>query len=289
MVRSRFLSLLPSAMVVVGLVGGAAGQQSGFDPANSGQSAAFQPAALDAVGIDEHLEAQVPVDLVFTDANGESVRLGELFDGERPVILTMNYASCPQLCGLQLAGFVDTLEGMEDWTPGDQFRVITVSLDPTESAARGRDFRDALLRDYGRREQALSGWSFLRGSEEDIRRLADVVGFRYNFIEEKGEYAHPAALMLLDPQGRVARYLYGIDFKPSTLRLSLSETAASRFVSTIDALILRCFVYDAASGSFVADAWDLTRIVVSVLALILFAFLGWMIRLERKARKEKAA
>jgi len=286
---SHFNSLWLTVSIAVGCGGVAWGQQAGFDPNNSGQVANFEPEHAKGVGIDEKLEAQVPTDLVFTDPSGREVKLGDLFDGERPVILTMNYASCPQLCGLQLNGFVKTLEGMDDWTVGEQFRIVTVSLDPTETAERSADFRDALFKGYGRSEQAMDGWSFLRGSEEDIRHLADAVGFRYNFIEEKGEYAHTAALMLLDPQGRVARYLYGIDFKPSTLRLSLSETAASKFVSTIDALILRCFVYDAASGSFVANAWDLTRIVLSFLALFFFAFIGWMIRLERKARKAKTA
>jgi len=284
-----FASMLFTALMAVGVVSGMSAQQSNFDVNNKGQSADFQPEDLDGVGIDEKLEAQVPADMVFQDANGKDVRLGDLFDGERPVILTMNYASCPQLCGLQLNGFVKTLDGMEDWTPGNQFRVVTVSLDPNESSERSSDFRDALLSNYGRREQVKNGWTFLRGSEEDIRQLADVVGFRYNYVEETGQYAHTAALMLLDPQGRVARYLYGIDFKPSTLRLSLSETADSKFVSTIDALILRCFMYDAASGSFVANAWNLTRYVLSFLALFFFAFLAWLFRLERKTRKAKAA
>lgn len=289
MAVSHFASVLFTAVLAVGVMGGLSAQQSNFDVNNKGQSADFQPDDLDGVGIDEKLEAQVPADLVFTDADGKQVRLGDLFDGERPVILTMNYASCPMLCGLQLNGFVKTLENMEDWTVGNQFRVVTVSLDPTETAERASDFRDALLSNYGRREQAMNGWTFLRGSEADIRQLADTVGFRYNYVEETGQYAHTAALMLLDPQGRVARYLYGIDFKPSTLRLSLSETADSKFVSTIDALILRCFLYDAASGSFVANAWNLTRYVLSFLALFFFAFLAWLFRLERKARKAKAA
>ena len=289
MTPPKFASVLLTAFVAVSGGGMALAQQSQFDPNNSGRTADYQPEHLDGVGIDEKLEAQVPQDLVFTDPNGETVKLGDLFDGERPVILTMNYASCPQLCGLQLNGFVKTLESMDDWTVGDQFRVVTVSLDPTETAERSADFRSALLKGYGRSEQAMQGWSFLRGSEEDIRQLADTVGFRFNFIEEKGEYAHAAALMLLDPQGRVTRYLYGIDFKPSTLRLCLSETADSKFVSTIDALILRCFVFDAASGSFVANAWDITRYVLSFLALFFFAFLGWLFWLERKTRKAKAA
>lgn len=286
---SRSLPLWVVAMSVAVGVGEVHAQRPGFDPNQSGQVADRRIPALEGVGIEERLEAQVPHGMEFVDAEGQTVRLGDLFDGERPVVLTLNYASCPQLCGLQLDGFVRTLEGMEDWTPGNQFRIVTVSLDPTETAQRSREFRDALLQGYGRAEVAKVGWSFLRGTEEDIRHLADLVGFRYNYDEASGDYAHAAALILLDPKGRVTRYLYGIDFLPETLRLSLAETADSKFVSTLDALILRCFLYDASTGTFVASAWNITRFVLSFFALFLFAFIVWLVRMERKTRQSKAA
>ncbi|MHC4380854.1 MAG: SCO family protein [Planctomycetota bacterium] len=260
----------------------------GFAAPSSAQVADWQTKEIEGVGVDEKLGAQVPLDLEFRDADGQRQRLGDLLDGERPTVLTMNYANCPQLCGLQLDGFVKSLDKMDSWTVGDQFQVLTVSLDPTESDELASGLRDKILAKYDRPEAA-QGWTFLRGADEDIRHLADVVGFRYNSFEDKGQYAHTAVLILLDPQGKVARYLYGIEYQPSTLRLSLAETAASKYVSTFDALILRCFLYDAASGTFVADAWKITRILMTLVAVILFAFIGWLIRLERKVQKKPAA
>lgn len=254
----------------------------------SAQVADWQTKDMEGVGIDEQLGAQLPMDLEFHDPAGKPVRLGELFDGERPTVLTFNYANCPQLCNLQLGGFVESLNRMEAWSVGDQFQVVTISLDPHESDDLTQGFRDRILAGY-ERPAAPEGWAFLRGADEDIRNLADTVGFRYNSFEDKGQYAHTAALILLDPQGKVARYLYGIEFQPTTLRLSLAETAASKYVSTIDALILRCFLYDAASGTFVADAWKITRIIMTLVAVILFAFVGWLILLERKVKKKTAA
>lgn len=277
MIPSRLLALATTTAFAVVLGG-----------SSSAQVADWETKEIQGVGIDEMLGAQVPLDMSFRDVSGDPVRLGDLLDGERPTVLTFNYANCPQLCDLQLTGFVDSLKGMESWTVGDQFRVVTVSLDPHESDDLAAGFRGRILDGYGRPEAA-SGWTFLRGEEQDIRRLADVVGFRYNSVEDKGQYAHTAALILLDPQGKVARYLYGIEYQPTTLRLSLAETASSKYVSTLDALILRCFLYDAASGTFVADAWKITRIIMALVAVILFAFIGWLFRLERRVQKKPAA
>jgi len=253
-----------------------------------GQVADWQSRDMDGVGVEEKLGAEVPLDLEFRNSTGETVRLGDMFDGERPTVLTLNYANCPQLCGLQINGFVKSLNEMKQWSVGNQFQVITVSLDPTESDDLSAGFRARTLAGYDR-PQAEQGWSFLRGKNEDIRLLADTVGFHYNSFEDKGQYAHTAVLILLDPQGKVARYLYGIEYPPSTLRLSLAETASSKYVSTVDALILRCFLYDAASGTFVGDAWKITKIVMTLVAVILFAFIGRLILLERKVRKNTAA
>lgn len=259
-----------------------------FGGSLAAQRADWETKDMAGVGIEEQLGATVPMDLEFVDPEGTMVRLGDLFDGERPTVLTLNYANCPQLCGLQLNGFIKSLNQMEQWSVGEQFQVITVSLDPNETDTMAVGFRDRVLGGYDRPE-ARAGWSFLRGSNEDVRLLADTVGFHYNSIEDKGQFAHTAAIMLLDPNGKVSRYLYGIEYPPATLRLSLAETASSKFVSTVDALILRCFLYDAASGTFVADAWKLTRIVLSILAAILFAFLGWLFLMERRVRKQTSA
>ncbi len=229
------------------------------------------------VGVTEKLGATLPLDLIFKDHLGNSAPLSTYFDGQRPVVLTLNYANCPQLCNLQLDGFVNTLNQLDDWQVGNQFQVITISLDPTETDDMAHKFHDRVLSDYNA-STAQAGWHFLRGSEKDIRAIADTVGFHYNFVERNGEYAHTAVLTLLDPKAQVARYLYGIEYPPSTLRLSMAETASSKFVSTVDALILRCFSYDAASGTFVANAWYITKVIMTFVAVLLITFLVWLHR-----------
>lgn len=277
--------LIPSRFPILALIGAINLASAGSLAA---QRADWETKEMRGVGVEEQLGATVPLDLEFFDPEGNQVRLGDLFDGERPTVLTLNYANCPQLCGLQLNGFIESLNEMEQWSVGEQFQVITVSLDPNETDEMAQGFRERVLGGYDRPE-ARAGWSFLRGTGKDVRLLADTVGFHYNSFEDKGQFAHTAAIMLLDPKGAVSRYLYGIDYPPATLRLSLAETASSKYVSTVDALILRCFLYDAASGTFVADAWKLTRIVLSIMAVIFFAFLGWLFRTEHRVRKQTSA
>ncbi len=245
----------------------------GLTPAQVG----FETRDIRDVGVSEQLGATIPLELQFTDTLGNTAPLSQYFDGERPVVLTLNYANCPQLCNLQLDGFVSTLNQLDDWQVGKQFQVITISLDPSETEEMAQGFRTKILSKYDA-PTASDGWHFLRGSEADIRAVAKAIGFTYNFVENKNEYAHTAVLTLLDPKAQVARYLYGIEYQPSTLRLSMAETADSKFVSTVDALILRCFSYDAASGTFVANAWIITKYVMTFVGVLLITFLVWMHR-----------
>ena len=245
------------------------------------QRSDFETKDVKGVGITERLGATLPEGLVFRNHVGEDVSLQSLLDGERPTILTFNYASCPQLCVLQLDGFISTLNKLDSWEVGNQFQILTISLDPNETDEMAQKFRDRVLAGYSI-GSAEDSWHFLRGDEASIRAAADAAGFRYNYISDVDEYAHAAAVILLDPKGQIARYLYGIEYPPSTLRLSLAETADSKFVSTVDALILRCFVYDASSGTFVADAWNITRVILGVFALLLIMFLVWLHFLDRK-------
>ncbi|MFT7517038.1 MAG: protein SCO1/2 [Myxococcota bacterium] len=248
----------------------------------------FETKEIKGVGVTEKLEAVLPLDLVFKDHNGVSAPLSSYFDGERPVVLTLNYANCPQLCKLQLDGFVSTLNELDEWQAGKQFQIITISLDPTESDEMAQKFHDRVLSDYTA-STAESGWHFLRGSEQDIQAIADTIGYHYNFVERKGEYAHTAVITLLDPKAKVARYLYGIEYPSSTLRLSLAETANSKYVSTVDAFILRCFSFDANSGTFVANAWYLTKVIMTFVAVLLISFLVWLHRQkETKSTKPVA-
>jgi cytochrome c oxidase subunit II len=239
------------------------------------------PRELEGVGVTEHLGAQLPLDLVFTDHTGKQVRLGDYFRDGKPVILTLNYYSCPMLCGLQLNGLLTGLGGL-DWTAGDQFRVVTVSIDPREDATLAGGKRTAFLNRYGR---GAADWSFLVGAEPQIARLAAAVGFGYRYDASQKQYAHPAVLYAISPTGRVSRYLYGIDYKPRDLKFSLMEASAGKTGSSVDRLILSCFHYDSEAHRYGPYALGIMRLagVLTMLALGLL-LAGMWLRERRRGR-----
>jgi len=225
---------------------------------------------FDSVDVDERLGEMLPLQATFSDHEGATVTLGSFFDGERPVLITLNYYGCPMLCGLQLNALIDTLQRL-DWTPGENFRIVTLSFDPDEgtelAAAKRRNYLDVL----GRGPDV--DWTFLTGDEANIRLLTDALGYGYVYVESSGEYAHPAVLMFGSPDGMIARYIYGLTYEVRDVRFALLESAEGRVGSTVDRLILGCFVFDPDSGSYVADAYALMRLgggatVVFVLLLL---------------------
>ena len=155
---------------------------------------------LDKVGVEEHLDARLPLELEFIDEAGRTVRLGDYFDGARPVILTLNYYRCPMLCGLQLNGVVAGMEEM-DWTPGVEFEMVTVSIDPLETPELAQAKKENYLKRY-QRPAAARGWHFLTGRQDNIERLAETVGFGYTYDVASGQYAHAAAIFVITPDGR---------------------------------------------------------------------------------------
>lgn len=248
------------------------------------------PKETEGVGVTEHPGAVLPLELMFRDENGRDVRLKDYFAGSRPVILTLNYYRCPMLCTLQLNGLVDALRRME-WTPGRQFEIVTVSIDPLETPPLARLKKQNYMKEYGRPEAA-KGWHFLTGREENIRRLAATVGFEYRYDRETDQYVHAAALFVCTPEGRVSRYLYGILYDPTTLRLSLVEAAEGRTRSTVDRILLYCFHYDSAKGRYAPAAMNLMRAGGVATVLILGGVLAAYWRREaarRKASSEAAA
>lgn len=216
------------------------------------------PPEIDSVGIDEHRGDTLPLDLQFIDHRGKPIRLGDLFDGERPVLLSLNYSDCPMLCNLQLRGLIDGLSKIE-WTLGEQFRVVTASINPNETPERAGKAQQNYVDSLGG-DVTEDGWTLLTGREEAIKHLADAVGFRYEYVPERGEYAHTAALMICTPDGVISRYLYGIEYDPSTLRLSTIEAADGKIGSAVDQLILYCFHYDATKGRYGPVAMNLMRV-----------------------------
>jgi protein SCO1 len=246
------------------------------------------PEQVAAVGVDEHLDQPLPLDLRFRDETGRNVRLGDYFDAELPVILTLNYSDCPMLCSLELNGLVDGLKQLE-WKLGEQYRIVTVSIDPSETPEKAARTKQRYLRQYDR-PGTDSGWHFLVGGEPQIRQLADAVGFRYRYVPDKQEYYHAAALALVTPNGRIGRYLYGVEYHPRTLRLALTETGEGKIGSAMDQLILYCSMFDPKEGSYALVASRVMSLGGAVAFVLLAAFLGVLWSAEiRKRRRDRAA
>jgi protein SCO1/2 len=255
------------------------------------------PKELEGVGITEKLGNYIPKDLGFTDSDGNAVKLGD-FLRDKPVIFTMNYSSCPMLCSLQLNGFVSTLREMGELAT--KFDIVTVSLDPNETPQRAGETKARYVKDYakhgdplkgeevtidrGKEIEAQSGWHFLVGSDENVHALANALGFGYNYNPARKEYMHVAALMLVSPQGKVTRYMYGLQHSPQTLRLSLVEAADGKTGSALDKIVLYCFHYDAAAGKYGPVATNVMRVGGGITVVLLGAFLGLMVLRERQKR-----
>lgn len=270
-------------LLLLALAGaGARGQTAAVD---SGGRAEPLPDELENIGIDEKPDAPLPLDLEFVDETGETIRLGDYFGDGRPVILNLGYYTCPMLCGLVVGGLIEGMQGI-DWTPGEEFTVVVATIDPTETPTLAKLKKQNYIKDYGRPEAA-SGWHFLTGNEENIRVLADAVGFRYGYNEERGEYVHAAGIFVATPDGRLSRVLYGIQYEPKTLRLSLVEASEGKIGSTFDKILLFCYHYDAGEGKYAPAAMNIMRGggAIALVALGLTLLSLWRRDASRKGKE----
>lgn len=231
------------------------------------QLAKKQLDSLEGVGVDEQLNTQLPLDISFTNSSGKSIRIADLFEPARPILLSLNYSDCPMLCRLQLNGLVEGLRGMK-LEPGQDFDVVSVSIDPKETPQQAREAKQNYVRAYGRPETA-NGWHFLSGDALSIAQLADAVGFRFRYVPERKEYAHAAVTIAVTPSGRVSRYLYGVLYPPQTLKLALVEAGEGKIGTTIDRVLLFCFHYDAATGRYAPVARQLMKVGATATTIVL--------------------
>lgn len=208
------------------------------------RAAVAAPPAVAAVDIDEKLGARVPLDLEVTTSEGRRMRLGELIDGRHPVALVLAYFRCPMLCDLVLARLSHTMHEL-GWVPGREYLGLTVSIDPKDTPATARLKQTAVLQAVGQSgPAAAAGWPFVVAAEASSRALAASVGFEYAYDPRSEQFAHPAVVVILTPDGRVSRYLYGVDFRLLDVRLALTEAANGRVGSIVDRVLLTCFRYD---------------------------------------------
>src|SRR5690606_14370601 len=271
------LTLLVGAAVV------SSAQAQGVVTTAPGTPVDARPQGLDGVSFEQRLGSEVPPDLTFVDETGATVRLGDYF-GERPVILALVYYECPMLCTQVLSGRTSGLKGLA-FDAGTQYDVVVVSIDPGEGPGLASAKKAAYVDRYGRPETA-GAWHFLTGRKSEIDRLASTVGFAYTYDEKTDQYAHAAGITVLTPDGRIARYFFGIDYAPRDLRLGIVEAADRKIATPIDSVLLYCFHYDPSTGKYGLMIMNIVRAagIVFLIGMVWF----WMV-LRRHERRHAFA
>lgn len=241
-------------------------------------------ALFNTVKFDQKLDQQLPLDLEFRNEHGQWIQLSEYF-GEKPVILVMAYYECPMLCTLVLNGLLNSLKEV-DFTVGQEFNVVVVSIDPEETAKMALEKKDAYLTFYGRPE-AEQGWYHLTGKEEAIKQLADTIGFHYVYDARIDEYAHPSGIIITTPQGRTARYFYGIQFPPEDVRFGLVEASEGKIGSPIDQVLLMCYHYDPDTGRYSLLVTNVMRLMATATIILLAVPIAYFFYQERQNKKRE--
>lgn len=255
-------------------------------PAASAGIEDTRPKILRDIGFDQRLGESLPKDLRFRDDTGREVRLSDYL-GKKPLVLSLNYYGCPMLCTVTLNGLAGAMKTIS-MDAGREYEVLTVSFDPTETPALAAEKKAQYVARYGRPTGA-AGWHFLTGDKASIDALTKAVGFRYAWDEETKQWAHPAGIVIITPDGRIARYLYGIEYAPRDLRLALVEAADGKIGTLVDQAILLCYEYDPTTGRYGAAIMRVVRLggILTVLALV--SFVVTMLRRERALAAAHAA
>ena len=265
------------------------GQPAPAQPSYSMQDSNLKmalPGALQGVGIDQKLDEQIPLNLIFKDEAGRDVPLSNFFSKGKPVVLAFVYYRCPMLCTQILTGLESTLKAVT-FNPGQDFEVVAVSFDPKDTPEIAAAKKQMYLHRYARPNTA-NGWHFLTGDEKNIKALTDAAGFHYKYDPKTDQFAHASGIMVLTPDGRMSRYFYGVEYAPRDVRLGLVEASQNKIGSPADAVLLFCFHYDPATGKYGAIAMNILRGSAALFALIGGTFLLIVIRRDVRAGKRRA-
>ena len=230
-------------------------------------------------GLDQKLNAQVPLNLNFRDETGRAVRLGDYF-GKKPVILVLAYYECPNLCTLVLNALLTSAQDLK-FDAGKDYEIVVVSFDPHETATLALAKKRTYTQRYGRPQDA-GGWHFLTGEEPAIAQVAGSVGYRYVFDPQTRQYAHPSAIMVLTPDGKISRYFAGIEYPPKELRMALVEASNRRIGSLTDQLFLLCFHYNPLTGKYGLVIMRIIRVACFATVTALAYFMVAMFRRDRR-------
>ncbi|HXG86655.1 MAG TPA: SCO family protein [Pyrinomonadaceae bacterium] len=220
-----------------------------YDPNQAGVSSGMPP-QLQAVGIDQKLGEQLPLDAEFKDENGNVVKLGSYFNQKKPVILALVYFECPMLCNEVLNGLTGSLKGIS-FDAGSEFDIVAISFDARENDKPDltKNKKESYLNRY-KRPGAENGWHFLTGTQSEIDKVTRAVGFNYVYDDKTEQFAHAGGIMVATPEGKLSRYLYGIDYSPKDIKFSLIDSTENKIGNPAEQLFLYCFHYDPASGKY---------------------------------------
>lgn len=240
------------------------------------------------IDIIEHLGDSLPLNLSFVDDNGSKVTLSDYFKGDKPVILTLGYYECPMLCNLVFNGVSEGIKEL-GWVPGEKYQVISVSIDPLETAELAANKKANYIK-FLEMPEAAGGWHFLVTESENAKTLADAIGFKYYYVKDRDEYAHAAAAYLISPDGVISRYLYGIQYTGINLKLGLLEASEGKIGSTLDRILMYCYRYDPEAKGYVLFAQNAMKVGGAVTVVLIALLVGLLFIKERlKAQGEVAA
>jgi len=279
LVRPTSRSALPAMLTVFVVLAFRPAVSAQSQPTATGVPAAELPAALKDVGFDQNLNQMLPLDVGFADEHGRAVTIGDYF-GRRPVVLAFVYYGCPMLCLQSLGSLAATL-GVLSENPGDDFEVVSVSIDPRETPALALEKKAHYVERSGKPSIA-AGWHHLTGTEASIQRLTKAAGFRYAWDASLEQYAHPAGIVIATPQGKVARYLFGIDYGPRDLRLALLDASEEKIGSPLEKALLYCYHYDLATGRYSLAIMRIVRVAGAVTVFSLGTLIFVWTRRERR-------
>lgn len=242
-----------------------------YDPSEVIVTGHELPKDLEGVGVEEHLGQQLDMSIPFTDDKGVTAPLGKFFTNGKPALMAIVYYSCPSLCSYHLNGLTETMKQMK-LVAGKDFNVIAVSMLSTEKPDLAATKKHNYLKSYGHPE-AEGGWHFLVGTKDNIAKLADEFGFRFKWLEDKKQFAHASVAYVVTPQGKISRYLHGIQPDAQTLRLSLIEAGQGQVGSYVEQALMFCFQFNPSKSRYTLYAWNLVRIGAIVMVLLLAVLL----------------
>lgn len=259
--------------------------QAPFVPKTGLVTSSVDAGFLKAVRFDQHLGVQLSLDTPFRDERGNTIKLGDYF-GKRPIVFALVYHECPMLCNVVLNNMVQSLHALE-FMPGQEYDVLTISISPTETSALASAKKRGYVTKFGKLE-TLTHWHFLTGDEANIRKIAEEVGFHYEYDAKSGQYAHASGIMVLTPEGKVSRYFYGVDYPTRDLRFGIMDASKEKIGSPIAQVLLLCFHYDPLTGKYSLAVMRILQAAGLLTVIGMGMFIAKMLRRERRERRELA-